>query len=297
VIENPFTSIAVLRIMSNEVESLIMRRSSPTERNLMRMNTWEFDVLSLTNEELLAMPSSLFHMYGLFDEFSIEADKFSSFLLAVSGAYQNLPYHNFRHGCDVLHSTYLFTLKSHLHKAFSKLEILSLLLSAIGHDIGHLGLNNAYLVKTKHEVAIRYNDKSPLENMHCALFFAVLMTKDYNVLAGLTDGQWRSTRKCIISCILGTDMAFHGQQLAELKAFHETNGPLLKSFVTGETDEVPSVLLQEEHRLFMMVISLHCSDISNPFKTFDIASKWAEFIVEEFYAQGDREKAEGNTSS
>lgn len=30
------------------------------------------------------------------------------------------------------------------------------------------GVNNQFLVETTHEVAVKYNDRSPLENMHCA---------------------------------------------------------------------------------------------------------------------------------
>ena len=30
------------------------------------------------------------------------------------------------------------------------------------------GVNNQFLVETTHEVAVKYNDRSPLENLHCA---------------------------------------------------------------------------------------------------------------------------------
>jgi len=42
-----------------------------------------------------------------------------------------------------------------------------------------------------------------------------------------------------------------------------------------------------------MELVLHCSDISNPFKPFNICAKWADLVVEEFCLQGDKEKALG----
>lgn len=38
---------------------------------------------------------------------------------------------------------------------------------------------------------------------------------------------------------------------------------------------------------------VHASDIGNPTRPFDIARKWAENIVSEFFDQGDRERAQG----
>ena len=48
-----------------------------------------------------------------------------------------------------------------------------ILVAAVSHDVGHLGVNNAFLIKSKHEIAVRYSFKSPLENMHCAVLFEV----------------------------------------------------------------------------------------------------------------------------
>lgn len=42
------------------------------------------------------------------------------------------------------------------------------------HDHEHPGFNNVYLMETKDDIAIRYNDVSVLENHHVASTFSLL---------------------------------------------------------------------------------------------------------------------------
>ena len=49
----------------------------------------------------------------------------------------------------------------------------SFLLAAISHDLGHPGVNNPFLINTIDKLAIRYNDKSILENMHVEKVFTL----------------------------------------------------------------------------------------------------------------------------
>lgn len=54
------------------------------------------------------------------------------------------------------------------------LEIGIMYMAAAVHDYQHPGLNNPYLVNSRHELAIRYNDKSPLENHHASSAFFLM---------------------------------------------------------------------------------------------------------------------------
>ncbi len=36
---------------------------------------------------------------------------------------------------------------------------------------------------------------------------------------------------------------------------------------------------------------MHAADLGNPTRKFEVAKKWAELIVKEFFMQGDRERA------
>ena len=56
-----------------------------------------------------------------------------------------------------------------LKETFTMIEKLSLLVAAVGHDLDHPGFNNAYQMNALTQLAIAYNDSSPLENHHCGI--------------------------------------------------------------------------------------------------------------------------------
>ena len=56
----------------------------------------------------------------------------------------------------------------------NELDLLSIMTSAVCHDFGHDGLNNAYHCNALTERAIRYNDQAVQENFHVAESFSIL---------------------------------------------------------------------------------------------------------------------------
>lgn len=55
-------------------------------------------------------------------------------------------------------------------------------IAAAIHDFDHYGLNNDFLVKSGSELALEYNDFSPLENHHAASAFRALRQPGCNFL-------------------------------------------------------------------------------------------------------------------
>ena len=95
---------------------------------------------------------------------------------------------------------------------------LSLLISAICHDIDHPGVSNQFLINTSAPLAICYNDNSVLENHHAATTFTILSDPANNLLALLTLEQRREARQLICKTILSTDMAHHSDMVKSLTA-------------------------------------------------------------------------------
>ena len=58
---------------------------------------------------------------------------------------------------------HVIKLRSDSFSGFLKTEeVLALLLSGVGHDLNHPGVNNSLLVNSRHPLAVRYNDSSVL---------------------------------------------------------------------------------------------------------------------------------------
>ncbi len=64
------------------------------------------------------------------------------------------------------------------------------------HDHGHPGLTGDFLVATSHPLALRYNDRSPLESHHAASAFELLAARpDLDITEGMSREQRAAFRK------------------------------------------------------------------------------------------------------
>ena len=66
------------------------------------------------------------------------------------------------HGADVTQTISLYFLNSNAEKMFQTtvLDLLSIFIASLGHDIGHPGLTNTFHINDSTEMAINYNDIS-----------------------------------------------------------------------------------------------------------------------------------------
>ena len=102
-------------------------------------------------------------------------------------------------------------------KSFTPLEKCSLFFSAAVHDVGHLGVSNNFLVRSKSDRAITYNDTSVLEHMHLSLAFSI--GQKLGFFEVFPSCVYTEFRKHVIDMVLATDLGQHMAFVAQLKAF------------------------------------------------------------------------------
>ena len=116
-----------------------------------------------------SMGKTILESFGLLDNNIIETKKLDNFLYSITKQYHTTTlYHNSIHGADVTQTISLFFLNSNAEEICSTnvLDLLSILISALGHDIGHPGFINNFQINASTDLALTYNDISCFENFH-----------------------------------------------------------------------------------------------------------------------------------
>ena len=228
--------------------------------------------------------------FGLKNDKIINVNKLEPFLNLVSSQY--LPttlYHNNMHGADVCQSVSLYFLNSNAEKILQTtlLDLLSIIIASLGHDLGHPGLNNNFHINARTELALTYNDSSCLENYHCSKLFNILKKDEVNIFEVLTNNDFKDIRKRMISEILATDMFYHKKIIETAESKIKQIKPDKFEFLSTDKESIKS----EQQNILDFFI--HTADLAHNSKLFKISLKWVELLSEEFWLQGDKEKSLG----
>eukprot|EP00960_Hanusia_phi_P066740 766462-Hanusia_phi.AAC.10 len=221
----------------------------------------------------------LLSRWNVMEELMIDESTMRNWLAFVESKYKKNPYHNAIHASDILQTVHFMLHGGNLARYMTQRQITAILLAALVHDLGHDGLNNNYHKNSISQRALMYNDQSIQENYHLFLLFSSMDAKaEIDIFHRLSQENFWELRKSIIDMVLFTDMSKHFMLLKDLKE-------------TCEADSLEDKLCAASDLLMKAV--LHVSDISNPAKPQELAISWTERCIEEFFLQGDQEKALG----
>lgn len=230
-----------------------------------KINKWEFNAYEFSHDELIIIGAIILSDSKY--ENSIKGNVLLSFLFFVRDNYHiGNPFHNFRHAIDVLQATNIYLSKINNGKyKINPIDSYSLLLASIGHDIGHPGITNAFLINNSTPLALYYENISVLEQFHHFQFeqirtpyFEYIKNKDNDEIS-----------KLIHSSILATDMARHD------------------SFV----DKIPNLDKKSNNFELLACLLIKSADISNVCRPLSPSCKWGLSLGEEFKQVAKLEKS------
>ncbi|KAG2441899.1 hypothetical protein HXX76_003505 [Chlamydomonas incerta] len=303
------------------------------EKLLAHVDEWHFDMLQVakaTNGHALSVVGFfILQRSGLISRFKLNPVALARFLRCVESGYVNTPYHNSTHAADVLQMLHVIIHSAQLHVHYlDELGLLAMYFAAVIHDFGHPGLTGDFLINTSDQLALRYNDRSPLENHHCAAAFTLMRRPEFDLLAPLSAADRSSFRKQVIELVLATDMKQHFSILSHFNTVHRlaaysqqqqaaqpaaSTGPPAATGADGHSkplsivktpSEVRDVAaavgeltvpkpLDDTERSLSLQVALKCADISNLGRELECYKRWVALLEEEMFLQGDKERELG----
>eukprot|EP00727_Mastigamoeba_balamuthi_P000813 m51a1_g10729 putative 3 5 -cyclic nucleotide phosphodiesterase family protein (836) ;mRNA; f:277251-280300 len=255
-------------------------------------NAWSFNVLNeFDTPQLDKMALISLRDNGLIGGVPVDVDKLCLYFNQIQEGYKDNPfvqvwfhsadgplrYHNAFHAMDVLQALTVLLGECKDRMKFTKEELFAAILAATVHDYKHPGVNNTFLTTTFDPLALRYNAVSVLESMHAA-DSATLLHTDLNFLQDCPKASYSTIISIFTQMVLATDMSRHVEIMSQLTAK-----------IASETFD----FTQSADRLLALKCLLKFSDLSNPSREWDACFLWAKRVLEENFAQGDREKQLG----
>lgn len=121
---------------------------------------------------------------------------------------------------------------------------------------------------------------STMEHHHFNQTVTILQQEGHNIFSKLSNTDYKEILSLLKHCILATDLAL----------FFPNKTKLAKIVQEGSFSWI-----NLEHRLLIQAISMTGSDLSASAKPWDVQVETVKVIFEEFYQQGDAERAAGRT--
>ncbi|KAJ1731809.1 3',5'-cyclic-nucleotide phosphodiesterase [Coemansia sp. Benny D160-2] len=315
----------------NEELEIEFMTSPRIEALRLQLLDWSFCPYEMDRQDLIDCIVIMIMDSAACVELRLRISRVRRFATILESAYYDNPYHNFHHAVDVtqctfyiLHTLGLFnktgyrrsSLRSPTDSSFPLRSILrptdsiALVVASLCHDLGHPGLNNAFMVRAHTQLAEIYNDQSVLENFHAACFSMIMSyffadfgfqnsscaedgsSKD-PVGAGATPSHlsfdYEEFRRIAVHAILATDMARHFEFIGKCKAQHErfmsrSNLPMTKQQHEAERAQLAASIIK-------------CADISNIVRPFNISQRWTRRLNKEVTIQGNIEESLGMSRS
>ncbi|KAG6587267.1 putative cAMP-specific 3',5'-cyclic phosphodiesterase [Phytophthora cinnamomi] len=264
---------------------------------------WDLDTLQIAeqtaNRPLMYVTAAMFELHELHEEFRVDRVVLRNFLYVLDDGYLANPYHNSSHAADVVNSVnFLITTLAdgQIRDTLTNLEFYAALVAAAIHDFRHPGKSNNYLIKAKHDLALQYNDRSILESMHLAETFFIMRNPLCDIFGRMKDKPYREIRKAIIEMVLSTDLSMHLQLVGNLKALLLQEATAIPATGSnngaglGAGGALPAPKPVTDPMMIMKVV-IKCADIGHAAKKRKLHVIWSALIIEEFFLQGDNERA------
>lgn len=246
------------------------------------MREFEFDVLKVgwnIREDAVALMRCFKQPFDIQMRHHIKKSSLNAWIENIAEQYLKNPYHSWRHAFDVMQFCYVQMTMGQAGMYFLFRDMLALFIAQLSHDVAHPGLSNNFLINNAHDIALMYNDISPLENMHAHTCFLTMRKEGCNILEPLSSDAFTHVRSRVIDAILATDMKEHYQLVEKLQE--------------ATTREEMLAHDEKEDRRLLLKVFTHMADLGHNSRPWRYHKYITVGLEEENFRQGDQERDMG----
>jgi len=263
---------------STEEAKFLGRLAIPSSLSL-QLDSFTFTDVELEDIDTLTASLRMFHDLDLIKRFSLDHSTMCRWILTVKKNYRpEVLYHNWRHAFNVAQVMFSSLINSGWWEGLGPITCLGLLVACLCHDLDHRGTNNSYQMATNSPLAKLYST-STLERHHLNQALIILNLDGNRIFDNLSPAEYSSVLSVIEEAILATDLSLHFAHLGRLKKL-ASEGPGGVDWANKEKVSVVTAAL------------MTAADLGATTKPWKIQRKIAGMVAEEFWYQGDLEKAE-----
>ncbi|XP_060697762.1 cone cGMP-specific 3',5'-cyclic phosphodiesterase subunit alpha' [Hemiscyllium ocellatum] len=245
---------------------------------------FHFSDLDVSEFDLIKCGIRCFFEINAVLKFKIPADVLTRWMYTVRKGYRDITYHNWRHGFNVGQTMFTLLMTGKIKKYYTDLEAFAMITAAFCHDIDHRGTNNLYQLKSQAALA-KLHGSSILERHHLEYSKTLLQDESLNIFQNLNQRQYETVVHLMEVAIIATDLALYFkkrtmfQKIVDYVEKSETEEEAIKYISSDPT--------KKEIVMAMMMTGCDLSAITKP---WEVQSKVALMVANEFWEQGDLER-------
>ncbi|XP_041476660.1 cGMP-specific 3',5'-cyclic phosphodiesterase-like isoform X4 [Lytechinus variegatus] len=251
-----------------------LKKSRVPSAQQLKLYDFSFSDFDLTEDETLQGTLRMFIECNLIEKYHIPYDVLCRWTLSVRKNYRPVIYHNWRHAFNVAQTMFSIVMTGKLRKLLTDLEIFSLIVACLCHDLDHRGTNNTFQVKTSSPLSLLYGT-STMEHHHFDHCIMILNSEGNNIFEFMNPDDYREAIRILESAILSTDLAIYFKKRNDFFKLVE------KGEHTWDNEEKKGLLRG------MLMTACDVSAIAKPWR---VQQKVAELVFSEFFEQGDLER-------
>nr|XP_060624708.1 cone cGMP-specific 3',5'-cyclic phosphodiesterase subunit alpha' [Anolis sagrei ordinatus] len=261
----------------------ILKEELP-EPNSVELYEFRFSDFPVTEHELIKCGIRLFFEINVVEKFKVPAEVLTRWMYTVRKGYRDITYHNWRHGFNVGQTMFTLLMTGKIKKYYTDLEAFAMVSAAFCHDIDHRGTNNLYQMKSAAPLA-RLHGSSILERHHLEYSKTLLEDESLNIFQNLNKRQFETVLHLFEVAIIATDLALYFKKRTMFQKIVDAIEKMEK-----EEEAIRYISTDPTKKEVIMAMMMTGCDLSAITKPWEVQSKVAIMVANEFWEQGDLER-------